>query len=91
VQDQDHKCHYPHDGHTDGSDARQRAALHQHQHQSGDRHHQQQGAEIVDPAVPGLHLFSQERRNHGDGGNADRQIDPEHQLPAYLLDQERAE
>ncbi len=82
---------------TDGANRRQRrqrqaAALHQYQHQRRDRHHQQQRAEIVDAAAPMmLRRFRQEGRDHDDRRHADRQVDPEHQLPTHLLDQERAE
>ena len=89
VHDQDDQRDKPDRADEDGRDVWQAAALHQHHHQRGDRCHHRDRSKIVDPMLPMFDRFLQERRHHRDRSNADRQIDPEHQLPADLLHQER--
>ena len=71
--------------------AGQIAHLRHRQHQSAGRRDQQERAEIVDAVAALLHALGQEQRQHEDRRGADRQVDPEHQRPAQLLDQEGAE
>jgi hypothetical protein len=71
VAHKDDAGHHEDRGEPSQRDAVERGAL-QHQHQHGDRQHEQQRALIVDLAMAGLHVFRQEQCDHADRRGADR-------------------